>query len=58
MKNNKRNGEWVQYDFKGIPLRKSFYEMGRMVDDELIVVTENDNPMEDLKTTRKKKKER
>ena len=39
---------------KGIPLRKSFYEMGRMIDDELIVVTENDNPMEELKTTRKK----
>ena len=56
MKNNKRNGEWVQYDFKGIPLRKSFYEMGRMVDDELIVVSENDNPMEELKNYTKKRR--
>ena len=56
MKNNKRNGEWVQYDFKGIPLRKSFYEMGRMVDDELIVVSEDENPMEELKNYTKKRR--
>ena len=56
MKNNKRNGEWVQYDFKGIPLRKSFYEMGRMIDDELIVVNGSDNPMEELKNYTKKRR--
>ena len=56
MKNNKRNGEWVQYDFKGVPLRKSFYEMGRMVDDELIVVNEDENPMEELKNYTKKRR--
>ena len=56
MKENKRNGEWIQYDFKGIPLRKSFYEMGKMIDDELIVVTDNDNPMEELKNYTKKRK--
>ena len=44
----------LQHDFKGIPLRKSIYEMGRMIDDELIVVTENDNPMEELKSHLKK----
>ena len=54
MKGNKKNGEWVQYDFKGVPLRKSFYEMGRMIDDELIVINESDNPMEDLKNYTKK----
>ena len=32
MKGNKKNGEWVQYDFKGVPLRKSFYEMGQYLD--------------------------
>ena len=41
---------------KGIPLRKSFYEMGRMVDDELIVVSEDENPMEELKNYTKKRR--
>ena len=54
MKKGKKNGEWIQYDVKGIPLRKSFYEMGRMIDDELIVINESDNPMEDLKNYTKK----
>ena len=56
MKNNKKNGEWVQYDFKGVPLRKSFYEMGRMVDDELIVINDDENPMEELKNYTKKRR--
>ena len=30
--------------------------MGRMVDDELIVVSENDNPMEELKNYTKKRR--
>ena len=56
MKNGKKNGEWVQYDFKGLPLRKSFYEMGKMIDDELIVVGDNENPMDDLKNYTKKRR--
>ena len=56
MKRNKRNGEWVQYDFKGVPLRKSFYEMGKMIDDELIVVSDEENPMEELKNYTKKRR--
>jgi DNA-binding MarR family transcriptional regulator len=43
MKNNKKNGDWIQYDFKGVPLRKSVYNMGRMVEDKLIVTTENNS---------------
>ena len=35
---------------------KSFYDMGRMIDDELIVVNENDNPMEELKNYTKKRR--
>jgi antitoxin component YwqK of YwqJK toxin-antitoxin module len=59
MKGPKKNGEWIQYDFKGIPLRKSLYEMGRLVDDQLIVVgAKNKNPMEELKSSTKKKKRR
>ena len=55
MKNNKKNGEWIQFDYKGIPLRKSFYDMGKLIDDELVVVNgESDNPMEDLKNYTKK----
>ncbi len=57
MKSNKRNGEWVQYDFKGVPLRKSFYEMGKMIDDELIVVSDEEKPMEELKNYTKKRRE-
>ena len=56
MKDGKKNGEWVQYDFKGLPLRKSFYEMGKMTDDELIVVGDNENPMDDLKNYTKKRR--
>ena len=52
----KCDGEWVQYDFKGIPLRRSFYEMGKMVNDELVVVSENENPMEELKNYTKKRR--
>jgi len=44
MKGSKKNGEWMQYDFKGIPLRKSVYEMGRIVEDELVVNNESDKP--------------
>ena len=59
MKGTKKNGEWIQYDFKGVPLRKSMYEMGKLVDDQLIVVGEkNDNPMKELKSSTKKKKRR
>ena len=55
MKNNKKNGEWIQFDYKGIPLRKSFYDMGKLIDDELVVVNgDSDNPMEDLKNYTKK----
>ena len=46
--------EWVQYDFKGVPLRKSFYEMGKMPDDELIGVSDEENPREELKNYTKK----
>jgi len=58
MKGSKKNGEWIQYDFKGVPLRKSFYEMGKLVDDELIVITDesNNNPMDDIKNYTKKKR--
>jgi antitoxin component YwqK of YwqJK toxin-antitoxin module len=57
MKGTKKNGEWIQYDFKGIPLRKSVYEMGKLIDDQLIVVGEvDDNPMEEFKSSTKKKK--
>ena len=56
-KNNKKNGEWIIYDPKGIPLRKSTYDMGRIVDDELIVLdSEEDNPMEEIKNYTKKKR--
>ena len=59
MKGSKKNGEWMQYDFKGIPLRKSLYDMGRMIQDELIVSNdqENSNPMtNDSKSIKKDKK--
>lgn len=63
MKSNKRNGEWIQYDFKGIPLRKSVYDMGRMIQDELIVTSEEnnqsnpmDNESDDIKKKNKKNK--
>ncbi len=56
-KNNKRNGEWIQYDFKGIPLRKTVYDMGKLIDDQLIVLDgEKENPMDDIKNTTKRKK--
>lgn len=59
MKGTKKNGEWIQYDFKGIPLRKSLYEMGKLIDDQLIVVgKKDDNPMKELKSSTKKKKRR
>jgi hypothetical protein len=59
MKGTKKNGEWIQYDFKGIPLRKSLYDMGKLIDDQLIDVgAEDDNPMKDLKSSTKKKKRR
>ena len=54
-KNGKKNGEWLQYDSKGLPLRRSVYDMGRIIDDELIVLDE-DNPMEDIKNYTKKKR--
>ena len=59
MKGSKKNGEWIQYDFKGVPLRKSLYEMGRLVDDELVVVDgQEENPMEDLKKFTKKNRKK
>ncbi len=60
MKGAKKNGEWIQYDFKGFPLRKSVYEMGKLIDDQLIVVgdKDDDNPMEEFKSSTKKKKRR
>ena len=52
-------GEWIQYDFKGSPLRKSHSEMGKLIDDQLIVVgKKDDNPMKELKSSTKKKKRR
>ncbi len=57
MKGSKKNGEWLQYDFKGLPLRRSIYEMGRLIDDELIVMTDQeDNPMDEIKNYTKKKR--
>tara|TARA_B100000214_G_scaffold370567_1_gene345429 strand:- start:47 stop:1498 length:1452 start_codon:yes stop_codon:yes gene_type:complete len=58
MKGSKKNGEWIQYDTKGLPLRKSFYDMGKLVDDNLIVIgNENENnPMDDIKNYTKKKR--
>jgi DNA-binding MarR family transcriptional regulator len=55
MKGSKKNGEWVQYDFKGLPLRKSLYDMGKMIQDELIVSgdLEKSNPMTDDTKTNK-----
>ena len=60
MKGAKKKGEWIQYEYKGIPLRKSVYEMGKLIDDQLIVVGEedDDNPMEEFKSSTKKKKRR
>ena len=63
MKGNKRNGDWIQYDFKGIPLRKSVYDMGRMIQDELIVTSQENNqpnPIvgESKKLEKQKKKNR
>ena len=56
-KSNKKNGEWMQYDSKGLPLRRSVYDMGMIIDDELIVLDGNeDNPMEELKDYTKKKR--
>ncbi len=57
MKSNKKNGEWMQYDSKGVPLRRSVYDMGMIIDDELIVLDGNeDNPMEELKDYTKRKR--
>ena len=56
MKSNKKNGEWVQYDFKGVPLRRSFYEMGKMIEDELIVVSDEKNSLEEIKNYTKKRR--
>ena len=56
-KNNKKNGDWIIYDTKGLPLRKSSYDMGRIVNDELILLDpEEDNPMEEIKNYTKKKR--
>ena len=56
-------GDWIQYDFKGVPLRKSVYDMGRMIQDELIVTTDENNvpnPMKpdatNIKIQKKKKR--
>jgi hypothetical protein len=54
MKGTKKSGEWMQYDFKGMPLRKSIYDMGKMIEDKLIV--QSDNPMEDGSKPVKKQK--
>ena len=51
----RKNGEWTQYDTKGLPLRRSVYEMGRIIDNELIVLDE-DNPMEEIKNYTKKRR--
>ena len=40
-KNGKKNGEWLQFDSKGLPLRRSVYDMGKIIDDELIVLDED-----------------
>lgn len=58
MKKGKRNGEWIQYDLKGVPLRKSFYELGKLIDDELIVINDDydENPMDELKNYTKKRR--
>ena len=46
-----------QYDSKGVPLRRSVYDMGMIIDDELIVLDGNeDNPMEELKDYTKRKR--
>lgn len=58
MKGTKKNGEWIQYDMKGLPLRKSVYEMGRLIDDELIVLDEGDKTMENLKNYTKKNRQK
>ncbi len=57
-KGGKKNGEWIQYDSKGLPLRKSFYDMGKLINDDLIVINnENENnPMDDIKNYTKKKR--
>ena len=54
-KNGKKNGEWLQFDSKGLPLRRSVYDMGRIIDDELIVL-DDENPMEDIKNYTKKRR--
>ena len=60
MKERKRNGEWVYYDRQGKPLRKTTYEMGRLINDELIILSkeqkENLNPMENTNESIKKEK--
>ena len=59
MKDGKKNGEWVQYDYKGVPLRKSVYDMGKLIEDELVVVTDeiNNSRMDNLKDYTKKNRE-
>ena len=50
LKDRKRNGEWVYYDRQGKPLRKTLYEMGKLINDELIILSNDEkekvNPME------------
>ena len=60
MKGSKKNGEWLQYDFKGSPLRKSLYEDGRLIDDQLIIEGDGsaENPMDDKRESIKKSKRR
>ena len=50
MKDNRRNGEWMYYDKKGFPLRKTIYDMGKMVDDQLIVMGEEKKKEEAIVT--------
>ena len=60
MKNRKRNGDWTYYDRQGQALRKATYEMGKLINDELIILNNNEkeklNPME--KETGKIKKQK
>ncbi len=58
MKDNKRNGEWMYYDKKGIPLRKTIYDMGKLIDDQLIVLGEEKKKEEEIQSPPPKPKKK
>ena len=60
MKDRKRNGEWSYYDRQGQPLRITTYDMGKLINDELIILNKEEkdqlNPMDKSSSNIKKQK--